>query len=464
MDVTRLIGALRAGDGRAPTAREGGPGFESFLPADDGPARRATERPDAPARRPERAERSEHRADQRRAEQHRADERRIEERRAQRRSEERRAEQRRAEQRRAEERRAEERRAESERAERRADARTDARRAEEQRQAERAAARAEARAERDPPDAAAAQTPTRRDDAPDAARRARPAAERPDDAGLPRPPGESGELSGALGMVGLVEWLQGRVAADAPPIRDAAPLDPPPAPDADIDDEAIDLDDLHLDLELEADAEGGPEAEFTRLLEARSLSDALSRGPARTQPDSVQIGPQRSGDGGAPIGPAPLPAAARIGDAGLAARAGATPTALPQGVDESSIMRQISDALRLREGRGEGTRTAEIQLHPAELGRVRVRIQMEAGAARVFVAAEHAAVGDLLGAGLDQLRRDLLAQGVQIAHLEVRSGLAEDGGGRRDAPEHEEAEEREAPAEAPRPTARRPRGRIDLEA
>ncbi len=443
MDVTRLIGALRAGDGRAPTAREGGPGFESFLPADDGPARRATERPDAPARRPERAERSENRADERRA-QRRADERRADERRAQRRSEERRAE--------------------AEQAQRRADAR----RTEERREAERAAQAEQAeraeQTERDPPDAAAAQTPTRRDDAPDAARRARPAAERPDDAGLPRPPGESGELSGALGMVGLVEWLQGRVAADAPPIRDAAPLDPPPAPDADIDDEAIDLDDLHLDLELEADAEGGPEAEFTRLLEARSLSDALSRGPARTQPDSVQIGPQRSGDGGAPIGPAPLPAAARIGDAGLAARAGATPTALPQGVDESSIMRQISDALRLREGRGEGTRTAEIQLHPAELGRVRVRIQMEAGAARVFVAAEHAAVGDLLGAGLEQLRRDLLAQGVQIAHLEVRSGLAEDGGGRRDAPEHEEAEEREAPAEAPRPTARRPRGRIDLEA
>ncbi len=98
-------------------------------------------------------------------------------------------------------------------------------------------------------------------------------------------------------------------------------------------------------------------------------------------------------------------------------RAGeAVTTRLPAGVDESSIMRQITDGMKLRLGKKQ---TAEIQLHPAELGRVSVKLQMEAGIARIFIGAEHAAVADLLSSHLDQLRQELSAQGVQVEHFEV---------------------------------------------
>ena len=126
----------------------------------------------------------------------------------------------------------------------------------------------------------------------------------------------------------------------------------------------------------------------------------------------------------APIRPVNLQAATPAGT-----RNGEAVTSrLPAGVDESSVMRQITDGLKL--GRLGRKQTAEIQLHPAELGKVTVKIQMEAGMARVFVGAEHAAVADMLGATMEQLRNDLMAQGVHVEHFEVsHHGPGADGGG-----------------------------------
>jgi len=95
----------------------------------------------------------------------------------------------------------------------------------------------------------------------------------------------------------------------------------------------------------------------------------------------------------------------------------AVTTRLPAGVDETSVMRQITDGLRLKNlGRKQ---TAEIRLDPPELGKVTVKVQMEAGVARISIGAEHAAVADLLGQSLDQLRQEMMAQGVHVESFEV---------------------------------------------
>jgi flagellar hook-length control protein FliK len=98
---------------------------------------------------------------------------------------------------------------------------------------------------------------------------------------------------------------------------------------------------------------------------------------------------------------------------------------LPEGVDELSILRQISDGFKLKNGRVQRT---EIRLNPAELGTVEIRMEMKGDSVRVSVSAESAAVGDLLSNGLDQLRREVLAQGLHIEHIEVNSQLAGDSG------------------------------------
>jgi flagellar hook-length control protein FliK len=90
---------------------------------------------------------------------------------------------------------------------------------------------------------------------------------------------------------------------------------------------------------------------------------------------------------------------------------------LPPGVDAPAVLRQVGDGLRLMTV---GSRqSAEIQLSPAELGKVRVRMEIEGQSVRMFVTTENAAVRDLVAQGLDGLRRDLMAQGLQCNHMSV---------------------------------------------
>jgi len=104
--------------------------------------------------------------------------------------------------------------------------------------------------------------------------------------------------------------------------------------------------------------------------------------------------------------------------------------ALPEGVSESAVLRQIDDGLRMVT---QGGRTAaEIRLEPAELGKMHVRLELEGTQARLYVTTEHAGVRDLVAQGLDQLRRDLLAQGLHSVHVEVRQQDQWSGQGRRD--------------------------------
>lgn len=436
MDVTTALGAARADSPRGSTARARADqtDFDAFFRpavADDPSA--------DPSTRMEEASRLDRRAAERdardRAKARRAEERRADERAAERRAEERRAEEHRAAQR---ERRADE------AADRRAD---DARRQ---------------RDDEGTPDKARARSADRSDDTD---RRVEPDDTRDDES-----------PAGALGLTGLLERLAREskavelvefgaaggeeIAADD---FDALDLDALDAmlDDAALDDAAIDVDGLELDP---ADLAGELGDDLTRLLDTETPADALARalGGRRGPLDTVRIGGRPAGEGTAFGGPLLLSTPTRAAEA--AALRAPVRGALPPGVDESSVLRQISDALRLGDQKN---RTAEIALHPAELGRIKVRIAMEAGAARIFVGAEHAAVADLLSHNLDQLRRDLMAQGVQVSHLEVQSDDAGQHGERREQRPDDDGEgiERPEPRPAPRKrAAARPRGRIDLKA
>ncbi len=441
MDVTTALGAARADSPRGSTARAraGQADFDAFFRpavADD---------PNAdPSARSDEASRLDRRAAERdardRAEARRAEDRRADERAAERRAQDRRADERAAE-RRAEEHRAAQR-------ERRADEAADRRADDARRQGDDESTPAKARADR----------------ADETDRRAEPDAPRDDES-----------PAGALGLTGLLERLAREskavelvefgaaggeeIAADD---FDALDLDALDAmlDDAALDDAAVDIDGLEL-----ADLAGELGDDLTRLLDTETPADALARalGGRRGPLDTVRIGGRPAGEGTAFGGPLLLSTPARAAEA--AALRAPVRGALPPGVDESSVLRQISDALRLGDQKN---RTAEIALHPAELGRIKVRIAMEAGAARIIVGAEHAAVADLLSHNLDQLRRDLMAQGVQVSHLEVQSDDAGQHGERREQRPDDDGEVTEGPEPrptAPRPrAAARPRGRIDLKA
>ena len=94
-------------------------------------------------------------------------------------------------------------------------------------------------------------------------------------------------------------------------------------------------------------------------------------------------------------------------------------TQLPEDVDEMAVVRQLSDELKLRFGKNQ---TVEVNLNPAELGRVKIQIQMQSeNSVNLRVSTEHAVVADLLNMGLSQLKKDLLAQGMQINQVEVNA-------------------------------------------
>lgn len=438
MDVTTALGAARADSprGSTPRARVDRADFDAFFrPAvADDPIADPSARPDALVER---------RAAERDA-RDRADARRADERAAERRADERRADERRAEERRAAQR------------ERRADEAADRRTRDARRQGD----------DETTPDKARAHRADRADDADRAERRAEPDAPRDDES-----------PAGALGLTGLLE----RLARESKAVElvefgaaggeeigaddfDALDLDALDAmlDDGAFDEAAADADGVELDP---ADLGGDLGDDLTRLLDSDTPADALARalGGRRGPLDTVRIGGRPAGEGTAFGGPLLLSSPTRAAEA--AALRAPVRGALPPGVDESSVLRQISDALRLGDAKN---RTAEIALHPAELGRIKVRIAMEAGAARIIVGAEHAAVADLLSQNLDQLRRDLMAHGVQVSHLEVQSDDAGQHGERREQRPDDDGEAIEGPE--PRPTAprrraaARPRGRIDLKA
>lgn len=90
---------------------------------------------------------------------------------------------------------------------------------------------------------------------------------------------------------------------------------------------------------------------------------------------------------------------------------------MPEDVDKLSVLSQISDGLKLKFG---GDQTLEVNLNPAELGRVRLQLEMQGDkTVNIKVSAEHAVIADLLNLNLNDLKKELLAQGVQVNNIEV---------------------------------------------
>jgi hypothetical protein len=197
-------------------------------------------------------------------------------------------------------------------------------------------------------------------------------------------------------------------AGDAVPAKTASAEVAPFAPGGDRDDGPAPTEDTPS-VAAARDAERlatGPDGErpVECLAGARAgLSEGTSGGP--TPPGAGPLTPTVSAPTAAPATPAPAPGYAPT-----------NPT-LPPGGEAPAVLRQIGDGLKLLT---QGNRqTAEIRLDPVELGKVRVRMEIEGKDVRMYVTTENAGVRDVVAAGLDGLRRDLMAQGLQVQHVSV---------------------------------------------
>jgi hypothetical protein len=101
----------------------------------------------------------------------------------------------------------------------------------------------------------------------------------------------------------------------------------------------------------------------------------------------------------------------------------------------------------------DGSYDVQVQLHPRDLGEVRVLVNVHHGEVSIQLNAPDAAARDALRNGLSDLRRQLEDQGLQAGSLEVGSGAA---GTRqpdtRHLPAHAEPPE-DAPVPAEQPVA-----------
>jgi flagellar hook-length control protein FliK len=156
--------------------------------------------------------------------------------------------------------------------------------------------------------------------------------------------------------------------------------------------------------------------------------DGLEPGKAM-RATGPEPGPGQPADAGRaqadPARPA-APAAPANGAAVAAPAAPATPAvapapaaaAAPHVPVEQSVAEQVVtrvSALRLEAGRSE----LSIDLHPLELGRLRVELTLEDGSLRVALRAESGATGDLLRRAVPELRAALEEAGLGVADLHV---------------------------------------------
>ena len=211
------------------------------------------------------------------------------------------------------------------------------------------------------------------------------------------------------------------------------------------------------------DGEANPAAPGTEVPEAPVEPDAATRptratrAPVTGDQDAPSgIGPTRdaAGRGQEPAGPATAtstqPAATPVQDAPAAANgaaaqvheAGPRPAAPAPAADPApaptmadrraelaeQVLRteELADSLRASFRRGERASSLSIQLHPAELGAVRVEARLVDGVTHLVLRAEQPAALDRLGGALDQLRADLADAGIDLGDLELHQGGAQD--------------------------------------
>lgn len=211
------------------------------------------------------------------------------------------------------------------------------------------------------------------------------------------------------------------------------------------------------------DGEANPAAPGTEVPEAPVEPDAATRPTRATRapvtgdqdaPSGVAPTRDAAGRGQEPAGPATAtstqPAATPVQDAPAAANgaaaqvheAGPRPAAPAPAADPApaptmadrraelaeQVLRteELADSLRASFRRGERASSLSIQLHPAELGAVRVEARLVDGVTHLVLRAEQPAALDRLGGALDQLRADLADAGIDLGDLELHQGGAQD--------------------------------------
>lgn len=125
---------------------------------------------------------------------------------------------------------------------------------------------------------------------------------------------------------------------------------------------------------------------------------------------AMMASPQAHGAG---IQPAPTPPAAPP------APVTSPPPALPSPLDASALdwSAALGEHIAWRVDQGEGE--AQVELHPAELGSLTIRVETQGDQARVSIVAAESAARDLLQQSLPQLRELLMAQGLQLTRAQV---------------------------------------------
>ena len=154
--------------------------------------------------------------------------------------------------------------------------------------------------------------------------------------------------------------------------------------------------------------------------------------PARTvatRPPSTdnQQQPTMESASGASIGPASF-ALPLVKTPGSSAAAGApVATTIAEGQRSADLVTSdVVGVIRSLRDR-DGTHSMSIELHPADLGRVRIDLEMRHGVAHVVLSAEHATADAILRRAMPQLRESLQESGVRAGRLDIGSDLPPNG-------------------------------------
>ncbi|MEO8297174.1 MAG: flagellar hook-length control protein FliK [Burkholderiales bacterium] len=160
----------------------------------------------------------------------------------------------------------------------------------------------------------------------------------------------------------------------------------------------------------------------TAALQAAAQEGAVSALPGlrRGEADRAIEDPSSAGSSamaGLAGAPPPAPSAA---ESAPVQRTVDTPVGAPG--FEDAVMASVATLVR------DGVHEARLQLNPAELGPLAVRISVTDGAAHIDIAAAHAATRELLQAGLPALADALRADGLTLASSQVSDGAWAGGG------------------------------------
>jgi hypothetical protein len=167
-----------------------------------------------------------------------------------------------------------------------------------------------------------------------------------------------------------------------------------------------------------ANGEGGaPMVESAGLRPSEVSVEAPSEPAERPEPSAAQPSP--------PPAPAATSAPVVARPAALVSAAevhhvAPTPAPVPE---------QLVDVVAPLRDRGDGSYRLAVDVHPGELGRVRLDVQVEAGTVHISLRAEQPSTARLLEGSLDQLRQALESSGVATGQLSLSDGGRQQPGG-----------------------------------